>query len=166
MERGELRRARLATGLTVEQVAARTCISSALIRRIEADDFSGLPGGLYARSLIRTYAQTVGIDPNRALRELIDELPDAATPVVPPEPPPRDADNCKRVEGVRRLLQQQTRRGSRTASDLRLTFDDGEAVQYLPPVPRVSVASRMQRLLHAGTESLASSLGFTRPKKV
>ncbi|WP_271076974.1 helix-turn-helix domain-containing protein [Aurantiacibacter sp. MUD61] len=58
----QLRAAREAKGLSIEQVAAETRISSRHIENIEAGDFSELPGRTYAIGFAKTIAKTVGLD--------------------------------------------------------------------------------------------------------
>ncbi|WP_232794345.1 helix-turn-helix domain-containing protein [Pseudofrankia saprophytica] len=58
-----LARARSATGMSIDEVSARTRIRATLIRQMEQDDFSGVGGSVYARGHIRGIARTLGIDP-------------------------------------------------------------------------------------------------------
>ncbi|MBH5323508.1 helix-turn-helix domain-containing protein [Aurantiacibacter sediminis] len=58
----QLRAAREAKGLSIEQVAAETRISSRHIENIEAGDFSELPGRTYAIGFAKTIAKVVGLD--------------------------------------------------------------------------------------------------------
>ncbi|MDQ6649891.1 MAG: helix-turn-helix domain-containing protein [Actinomycetota bacterium] len=55
--------ARAHKGLSVEDVSASTRIRSTLVRKIEADDFTGLGGDVYARGHLRSIATFVGLDP-------------------------------------------------------------------------------------------------------
>lgn len=58
----QLRNAREAKGLTLEQVAAQTRIPLRHLETIESGDYSRLPGRTYAVGFARTYAKTVGLD--------------------------------------------------------------------------------------------------------
>lgn len=58
----QLRAAREARGLTLEQVAAQTRIPQRHLQTIEEGDFAKLPGRTYAVGFARTYAKTVGLD--------------------------------------------------------------------------------------------------------
>jgi hypothetical protein len=64
--------ARRATGLTVGQLSAITCIREALIYAIERDDFSMCGGDFYARGHVKAIARAVGLDPE-AMAHLYDE---------------------------------------------------------------------------------------------
>jgi transcriptional regulator with XRE-family HTH domain len=58
----QLRAAREAKGLSLEQVAAETRIPQRHLIAMEAGDFAKLPGRTYAVGFARTYAKTVGLD--------------------------------------------------------------------------------------------------------
>ena len=58
----ELRLAREASGLTVEQVSASTKIRATLVRDLEADRFDSSGGDFYARGHLRALAAVVGAD--------------------------------------------------------------------------------------------------------
>lgn len=57
----QLRAAREAKGLTLDQIAAETRISRRHLEHIEAGDFHALAGRTYAIGFARTYAKTVGL---------------------------------------------------------------------------------------------------------
>ena len=59
-----LRRYRQRNQLSLEEIAAATCIKQDLLEGLENNDLSGWPHGLYARAWIRGYATIVGLDPN------------------------------------------------------------------------------------------------------
>ncbi|MFM9444857.1 helix-turn-helix domain-containing protein [Streptomyces acidiscabies] len=58
-----LRQARIAAGMTVDDVSTATRIRIAIVHAIEADDFTPCGGDVYARGHIRTVARAVHIDP-------------------------------------------------------------------------------------------------------
>ncbi len=60
----QLRAAREARGLTLEQVAAETRIPQRHLVKIEAGDFAALPARTYAIGFSRNYAKMVGLDDN------------------------------------------------------------------------------------------------------
>jgi len=59
----DLTAAREAAGQSIEDVSRATRIRGELLRRIEADDFSGCGGAVYARGHIRSIANHLGVDP-------------------------------------------------------------------------------------------------------
>ncbi|CAL9430589.1 Cytoskeleton protein RodZ [Streptomyces sp. enrichment culture] len=62
-----LRQARIAAGLTVDDVSAATRVRIAIVHAIEADDFAPCGGDVYARGHIRSLAKAVGLDPEPLL---------------------------------------------------------------------------------------------------
>jgi cytoskeleton protein RodZ len=58
-----LRQARIAAGLTVDDVTNATRVRIAIVQAIEADDFAPCGGDVYARGHIRTLAKAVHLDP-------------------------------------------------------------------------------------------------------
>jgi cytoskeletal protein RodZ len=55
------------SGRTLEQIADTTKISIRFLRAIEAGDFGQLPGGIFARSYLKQYAEQVGIEASRLI---------------------------------------------------------------------------------------------------
>lgn len=76
-----LHRARLARRLDLTEMAARTALSPAVLKKIDEGRFGELPAGLYARSYVRSFAAEVGLDPTSAVRDLEDLLPHAPDPM-------------------------------------------------------------------------------------
>jgi cytoskeleton protein RodZ len=56
-------------GLTIEQIAVETRIAARFLEAIENEDFQLLPGGIFSRGFVRTYAERLGMDPERAVGE-------------------------------------------------------------------------------------------------
>ena len=54
--------ARAAQGLTIENISAKLKLTSFQIKAIEADDFSVLPGTVFARGYVRNYARLLNLD--------------------------------------------------------------------------------------------------------
>jgi cytoskeletal protein RodZ len=79
---GKLREAREGRGIALRQIAATTRISVAALEALERNDISKLPGGIFTRSFVRSYAAEVGLDPDQAVREFVERF--GTEP--PPEP--------------------------------------------------------------------------------
>lgn len=83
----KLREAREARGLSVRQIAVTTKISAAAFEALERNDVSKLPGGIFSRSFVRSYAAEIGLDPDTTVEEFLDRFQDEPaaprTPVVP-----------------------------------------------------------------------------------
>jgi cytoskeletal protein RodZ len=63
----QLREARLARGVNLREVAEQTRITMRHLEAIEADDYKTLPGGIFNKSFIKSYARHVGFPEARAL---------------------------------------------------------------------------------------------------
>lgn len=81
VEENPLRRARLAGGIRLSELAMRTALSPSILQKIDAGRFAELPGGVYARSYIRTVASVVGLDPDETVQQLAFRLPPAEDPL-------------------------------------------------------------------------------------
>jgi cytoskeleton protein RodZ len=64
-----LRREREMRGVSLEEISSATKISLRFLEAIEREDFSKLPGGIFSRSFIRTYARYLGLDEERVVAE-------------------------------------------------------------------------------------------------
>ncbi|GAA2245267.1 membrane protein [Streptomyces ruber] len=64
-----LRQARIAAGLTVDDVSNATRVRIAIVHAIEQDDFAPCGGDVYARGHIRTLARAVHVDPEPLLAQ-------------------------------------------------------------------------------------------------
>ncbi len=73
----ELRRARMARGLSLTEISRRTRIGVGHLRKIDDGDLQGLPGGFYARAFVRAYAEAVGLDGELVVDRLAGDLPSA-----------------------------------------------------------------------------------------
>lgn len=54
--------ARTAQGLSIEYISAKLKLTSFQIKAIEADDYSVLPGAVFARGFVRNYARLLNLD--------------------------------------------------------------------------------------------------------
>ncbi|WP_108990700.1 helix-turn-helix domain-containing protein [Streptomyces coelicoflavus] len=85
-----LKQARIAAGLTVDDITTATRVRIAIVHAIEADDFAPCGGDVYARGHIRTLAKAVGLDPADLLARFDAEhggrpAPTAAAPLFEAE---------------------------------------------------------------------------------
>src|SRR6476661_1941075 len=65
----KLRQAREERGISISEVAEQTRISPLYIKSIEEDDYKPLPGGIFNKGFLKSYARYVGYDENEALQE-------------------------------------------------------------------------------------------------
>ena len=70
-----LRAAREARRVSLRQIANATKISMTALEALERNDVSRLPGGIFTRSFVRSYADEVGLDPDETIREFLAHFP-------------------------------------------------------------------------------------------
>ncbi len=63
----KLRQARVAKGFALSEVADQTRISSLYLESIENDDYKILPGGIFNKGFVKSYAKFVGLNEQEAL---------------------------------------------------------------------------------------------------
>lgn len=63
----QLRRAREARGISLRDISEQTRITMRHLEAIEASDYKHLPGGIFNRSFIKSYAKLIGFPEQRAL---------------------------------------------------------------------------------------------------
>ncbi len=63
----ELKRLREEKGFTIRDVSDATHIGGRFLQSIESDNYSILPGGIFNRGFVRSYARFVGMDEEQAL---------------------------------------------------------------------------------------------------
>ncbi len=94
----KLRRERELRGISLDQIATATKISTRMLKAIEDEKFDLLPGGIFNKGFIRSYAKFLGIDEEQAVadyvaatgpEEPINNLPQIADV---PERPARQLD--------------------------------------------------------------------------
>lgn len=83
-----LRRAREQRGLSIDECATRIRARSIQIEALERGAFEAFGGAVYARGFLRSYAVTVGVDPDEVLR-LHGDDPAFRPPTLPSDAPLR-----------------------------------------------------------------------------
>jgi cytoskeleton protein RodZ len=84
-----LRRARLKRNLELEEIAGELKISTRFLQAIENDQYDKLPGGIFARSFVRQYAQLLGLDEEEIaaqVRQVLGPAPEVPQFVEKPKP--------------------------------------------------------------------------------
>src|SRR5207245_2546872 len=74
----KLQEARQRQGLSLDGIANRTKISVSYLKAIERNDVSKLPGGVFARGFVRSFATAVGLDSEALVQEFVAEHPDSS----------------------------------------------------------------------------------------
>jgi cytoskeleton protein RodZ len=67
----KLRRERELRGISLDQIAAATKISTRMLKAIEEEKFDLLPGGIFNKGFIRSYAKFLGIDEEQAVADYV-----------------------------------------------------------------------------------------------
>src|ERR1700681_3602927 len=71
----KLREARERRGLSLRQIANATKISMNTLEALERNDLARLPGGMFSRAFVRSFALEVGLDPEDTLQEFMGQFP-------------------------------------------------------------------------------------------
>jgi hypothetical protein len=100
-----LARARLIRGLTLEEASRDTKLRVDQLTALEREDFEALPGDVFVRGALRTYAQYVGLSPDKVLQVYSRHTDEPA----PPPPPGKmgrveQAIAATRIRDNQRLL--------------------------------------------------------------
>jgi cytoskeletal protein RodZ len=70
-----LRESRERRGVSLRQIANATKISVGVLEALERNDISKLPGGIFGRAFVRSYAIEVGLDPEATIQAFIAQFP-------------------------------------------------------------------------------------------
>jgi cytoskeletal protein RodZ len=62
-----LRQEREAKGMSIEEVARATRVPMSSVERLESDQFDELPGEVFVRGFMKSYARAVGLDADEVL---------------------------------------------------------------------------------------------------
>ncbi len=98
-----MKRAREARGVSLRQIAESTKLSVSVLEALERNDISRLPGGIFSRAFVRSYAGEVGMDPEKTVQDFISQFPhDEITQGSQHVPPvfDDDADDRRRRVGM------------------------------------------------------------------
>ena len=94
----KLRRERELRGISLDQIATATKISTRMLKAIEDEKFDLLPGGIFNKGFIRAYAKFLGIDEEQAVADYVAAIgPEEQVDNIPqmadiPDRPARQVD--------------------------------------------------------------------------
>src|SRR5262245_64056523 len=71
----KLRKARERRGVSLRQIAEATKISVSILQGLERDDIAQLPGGVFGRAFVRSFATAVGLNPEATVAEFVEQFP-------------------------------------------------------------------------------------------
>jgi len=70
-----MRHVREQRGVSLRQIAHSTKLSVSALEALERNDISRLPGGLFSRAFVRSYAVEIGADPEETVRDFLAQFP-------------------------------------------------------------------------------------------
>src|SRR5262245_65546307 len=70
-----MRHIREQRGVSLRQIAQTTKLSVSALEALERSDISRLPGGIFSRAFVRSYAAEIGADPEETVREFLAQFP-------------------------------------------------------------------------------------------
>lgn len=85
---------RKSAGISLDEIAERTKISTRFLRAIENEEFEKLPGGIFATSYLRQYAAAIGYDEDALVAYYLNKM----------NPQSASAKGPQRERGSRGLL--------------------------------------------------------------
>src|SRR5438132_2101777 len=97
----KLRAARERRGMSLRQIANATKISVSALEALERNDISRLPGGIFSRAFVRSYAVEVGLDPEATIQDFIEQFPHDS--VTAGHPTTTQVEDHDAVESDRRM---------------------------------------------------------------
>ncbi|HTG47598.1 MAG TPA: helix-turn-helix domain-containing protein [Actinomycetota bacterium] len=97
-----LRRAREIGGISLDEAARDTRLRADQLRALEEEDFEALGGDVYARAMLRTYAQYLGLKPGRVAAVYARHADD-----LEPPPPPAKMGRLERGLAASRIRDNQ-----------------------------------------------------------
>src|SRR2546428_6588805 len=98
---GKLREARERRGVSLRQIANATKIAVSVLEGLERNDISRLPGGIFGRAFVRSFASEIGLDPEAIIQEFIAQFPDDV--VTAGHPQARQFQDREALETDRRM---------------------------------------------------------------
>jgi cytoskeletal protein RodZ len=97
----KLREARERRSLSLRQIANATKISMITLEALERNDIKRLPGGIFSRGVVRSYALEVGLDPESTIEEFMGQFPHDS--VTAGHPTTTQIEDHEAVESNRRM---------------------------------------------------------------
>lgn len=98
----KMRLAREARGVSLREIANATKIAVSALESLERNDVARLPGGIFSRAFVRSYAEEIGLDAEEAVRDFLTQFPHDSVTDGSPDVPQED---FAEIEGSRRSAQ-------------------------------------------------------------
>ncbi|OFW16972.1 MAG: hypothetical protein A3F70_17680 [Acidobacteria bacterium RIFCSPLOWO2_12_FULL_67_14] len=100
----KMKRLREERGVTLRQIADATKLSVGALEALERNDISRLPGGIFTRAFVRSYATEVGLDPEQTVRDFLVQFPHDSTVGSPQALQDSDAADVRRRVGITAVI--------------------------------------------------------------
>ena len=94
-----MKRSREERGVSLRQIADATKISMVALEALERSDISRLPGGIFSRGIVRSYAVEIGLDPEQTMRDFLAHFPEDSVTAASPHVRRDDRDDRPRRRG-------------------------------------------------------------------
>jgi len=91
-----MKRSREERGVSLRQIADVTRVSVVALEALERNEISRLPGGIFSRGIVRSYALQVGLDPEQTVRDFLASFPQDSVTVGSPHVRRDDLDERPR----------------------------------------------------------------------
>lgn len=75
----DLKKAREANKVTLEEIAAATKITTRYLQAVEREDFEQLPGGVFRKSMVRSYARAASLDEDKWVERYLEATQEDTT---------------------------------------------------------------------------------------
>lgn len=72
---GRMRRLREERGVSLRDIATSTKVAVSSLEALERNEVTRLPGGIFLRAMVRSYAHEIGTDPEAAVRDFVAAFP-------------------------------------------------------------------------------------------
>jgi cytoskeletal protein RodZ len=95
----KMKRLREERGVSLRQIADTTKLSVGALEALERNDISRLPGGIYSRAFVRSYALEVGLDPEDTVKDFLGQFPEDSVTAGSPHLARHDLDERPRKRG-------------------------------------------------------------------
>jgi cytoskeleton protein RodZ len=92
-----MRHVREQRGLSLRQIAQTTKLSMSALEALERNDIARLPGGLFSRAFVRSYAAEIGANPEETVREFLSQFPRESVTGASPSAPAHGQSPARRL---------------------------------------------------------------------
>lgn len=160
-----MKRAREERGVSLRQIATATKISVSALEALERNDISRLPGGIFSRAFVRSYAVEIGLDPEATIRDFITQFPHDSVTQGSPHVPQEDHTAIESSRQSAQTLLKLLAMSVPVAAGIiyvTVTYSPSAPVKVEAPAAAAAVASDVQPL-PVGAEPLTFEIVATAP---